>query len=123
MKTGLMRLLENPRAFLRSARVGVIANATTVDSCLRHVAPPSPSTRRESRAPVRAGAWALWCVQDMIDVADARDPWTGLSARSLYGHVEASLSPRAEDLKDLDVLIFDVQTSARVTTRMPQPWL
>ena len=47
--------------------------------------------------------------QDMIDVADARDAWTGLPVHSLYGAEESSLSPRAEALKDLDTLVFDIQ--------------
>ena len=48
--------------------------------------------------------------QDMIAVEQvAHDPRTGLPVVSLYGSSEASLSPRPEDLSDLDALVFDIQ--------------
>jgi uncharacterized protein YbbC (DUF1343 family) len=110
MKTGLMRLLEDPRRFLRSARVGLIANPTTIDGALQHAAPllaAHPDVQLVKLFGPEHGIYGV--AQDMIDVDDARDPWTGLPVRSLYGHTEASLSPKAGDLEDLDLLVFDIQ--------------
>jgi molybdopterin-guanine dinucleotide biosynthesis protein MobB len=47
--------------------------------------------------------------QDMVAVGDAVHPETGLPARSLYGASAESLSPRPEDLADVDVLVCDLQ--------------
>jgi uncharacterized protein YbbC (DUF1343 family) len=44
----------------------------------------------------------------MIGVGDARDP-EGLPIHSLYGATEEALSPRPEQLADLDLLIVDLQ--------------
>lgn len=40
------------------------------------------------------------------DVSDSKDPQTGLPIISLYGK---NKKPKAQDVKDLDVLIFDIQ--------------
>jgi len=47
--------------------------------------------------------------QDMISVADAIHPGSGLPARSLYGATRASLAPTEEDLRGIDVLVCDLQ--------------
>jgi len=47
--------------------------------------------------------------QDMIEVDDARDLRTGLPVHSLYGATEATLTPTAAMLDDIDVLVYDVQ--------------
>ncbi len=36
METGLERLLRDPKKWLGQGRVGLVANATTIDSTLRH---------------------------------------------------------------------------------------
>lgn len=46
--------------------------------------------------------------QDMVGVADARDSF-GTPIRSLYGQGFDDLSPRAEDLAAIDVLVVDLQ--------------
>ena len=54
------------------------------------------------------GIWAD--AQDMIAVdADVREPVTGAPVRSLYGADEASLAPQGSDLRDLDLLVIDLQ--------------
>ena len=110
MKTGLDLLLEDPRRTLGDARVGLVANATTVDQRLRHASlllKAAPQVRLTSLFGPEHGLYGV--AQDMIDVGDARDPWTGLPAYSLYGSTAASLSPPPESLSSLDALIFDIQ--------------
>jgi uncharacterized protein YbbC (DUF1343 family) len=47
--------------------------------------------------------------QDMIGVGTNLDPATGLPEVSLYGATFESLSPAADHLAEIDVLVFDVQ--------------
>lgn len=47
--------------------------------------------------------------QDMVASADARDPWSGLPIRSLYGDSEASLRPDPSAFAGLDLLVVDLQ--------------
>jgi len=110
MKTGLDILMENPRKYLGSGRVGIVANPTTVNKELHHaidlLAEHPDVDLRILFGPehgVRAAA------QDMIGVGDDKDGRTGLPVVSLYGKTFASLSPSVEEMKKLDTLIFDIQ--------------
>lgn len=110
MRTGLDRLATHTElgAELRSARVGLLAHAASVDRRILHV------RRVLDALGVRVamvfgpehgyGSEA----QDMIGVADARDAF-GTPVRSLYGERFEDLSPRPEDLRSLDVLVIDLQ--------------
>ena len=110
MRTGLERLLDDPARWLQGARVGLVANPTTVDRHLAHAvdlmqAHPDIDLRLlfGPEHGIRGAA------QDMIEVGSRRDPVTGLPEISLYGPTFDSLSPRPEDLAQIDVLVFDVQ--------------
>ena len=108
--TGLERLLDDPRRWLGRARVGLVANPASVDRRLVHAVDalaghPDVDLRLlfGPEHGIRGSA------QDMIGVGDGRDPVTGLPEVSLYGSTFESLSPRAEHLAAIDVLVFDVQ--------------
>ncbi|GAB4513138.1 MAG: DUF1343 domain-containing protein [Haliangiales bacterium] len=108
--TGLDRLLGDGAGILAGKRVGLIANATSVDVSLRHAADlmaehPDINVRMlfGPEHGLRGAA------QDMISVGDERDARTGVPVVSLYGHDEASLTPTAAHLAELDVLVFDIQ--------------
>lgn len=110
MRTGLERLLEDPGRWLEGARVGLIANPTTVDRNLVHAvdllhAHPEIDLRMlfGPEHGIRGAA------QAMEHVGDAADPTTGLPEVSLYGPTFESLSPTPEQLADIDVLVFDIQ--------------
>jgi uncharacterized protein YbbC (DUF1343 family) len=110
MKTGLMRLMEAPSRWLKGARVGLVANPTTLDPRLRHAADlmhASPDVKLVRLFGPEHGIRGD--AQDMIEVGDERDRVTGLPVVSLYGTSEASLAPKPEHLKELDVLVFDIQ--------------
>ncbi len=110
MRTGLDRLLENPRPILNGARIGLLANPTTVTRDLQHAAPLLAAHPDIALVRLFGPEHGLYgAAQDMIDVDDANDPWTKLPVRSLYGNTEASLSPTARDVSDLDALVFDIQ--------------
>jgi uncharacterized protein YbbC (DUF1343 family) len=110
VRTGLDRLATDTKlgAELRAARVGLLAHPASVDRRLVH------ARRVLGDMGVRL---ALLLgpehgyggeAQDLIGVADARDP-SGTPIRSLYGARFEDLSPRAEDLSRIDVLVVDLQ--------------
>jgi uncharacterized protein YbbC (DUF1343 family) len=95
---------------LGKARVGLVANPTTVDRQLTHGADlmhrhPDIDLRLlfGPEHGIRGAA------QDMIDVGDARDGVTRLPEVSLYGETFESLSPTQEHLSQIDALVFDIQ--------------
>lgn len=110
VQSGLERLLTEERHRIVGKRVGLVVNQTSVDSNVVH------SIERFMQDPeltlvrlfgpehgVRGDA------QDMIIVEDGVDKHSGISMVSLYGHEEHSLRPTREQLKDVDVLVFDIQ--------------
>ena len=110
MRTGLERFLDDPRRFVGGARVGLIANPTTVDRHLRHgVDLLHAHGDVDLRILFGPEHGIRGCAQDMIGVDGNHDPVTGLPEVSLYGATFQSLSPSAEHLAGIDVLIFDVQ--------------
>ncbi|MBI5506976.1 MAG: DUF1343 domain-containing protein [Deltaproteobacteria bacterium] len=110
MRTGLERLLDDPRRFLGPARVGLVANPTTVDRRLRHGADLLHARDGvDLRILFGPEHGIRGSAQDMIGMTGARDPVTGLPEVSLYGATFESLSPTPEQLSGIDVLVFDVQ--------------
>lgn len=110
VRTGLEKLLDDPRAWLGSARAGLVANPTAVDRGLDHAADllhRNPAV--DLRCLFGPEHGLRGSAQDMVAVADHTDPATGLPVASLYGDTLASLSPDPEQLARLDVLLFDVQ--------------
>ena len=110
VQTGLARLASEGSKLIAGRRVGLLVNATSVDTELRHaielLRARSDMTVTALFGPehgVRGDA------QDMIGVDAGTDAITGLPVHSLYGHTEASLSPTPQMLEDIDVMIYDVQ--------------
>jgi uncharacterized protein YbbC (DUF1343 family) len=93
---------------VRGLRTGAILNPTSVTPDLRHMADVL------HEAGVLAALFGpehgvRGDVQYLEEVADARDARTGVPEHSLYGKDFASLTPRDEQLRGLDALVFDVQ--------------
>lgn len=110
MRLGLERLLENPKRWLGNARIGLIANPTSVDRQLNHAVDLMHRHRDIDLRLLFGPEHGLrGCAQDMAEVDDARDPATGLSEISLYGDSFNSLSPTSEHLSQIDMLVFDIQ--------------
>lgn len=106
VRTGLEQLLARP-GDLRGARVGLIANPTTVSSDLVHGAlllQESKAFRLVALFGPEHGIWAD--AQDLVEVDDSRDRRTGLPVYSLYGRTRV---PTREMLAGLDALVYDVQ--------------
>ncbi|MFT3708257.1 MAG: DUF1343 domain-containing protein [Archangium sp.] len=96
---------------LKGKRVGAIVNPTSVDSKFVHLIDllhaadgVTLSALFGPEHGVRGEAQYMVAVDDV-----ARDRRTGVPVYSLYGHTFESLTPRAEWLKNLDALVFDIQ--------------
>jgi uncharacterized protein YbbC (DUF1343 family) len=105
---GLERLLAERTKLLKGSRVGLICNPSSVDHRFYHAADlfhshpdinltalfgPQHGIRGETQ-------------DNMIEWEGFRDPRTGVMAFSLYGAVR---EPTEEMLRDIDVLVFDLQ--------------
>jgi len=110
MRIGLERLVEDPSGWLGGARVGLVANPSSINRDLAHAvdllhAHPDVDLRMlfGPEHGVRGTA------QAMVRVGDSVDAVTGLPELSLYGPTFDSLSPSAQQLSGVDVLVFDIQ--------------
>jgi uncharacterized protein YbbC (DUF1343 family) len=111
VESGLDVLLSDEERLrrLRGARVGLLANPTTVDRNLDHAI---DALRDRSVDIVRLfgpehGVRAE--AQDMESVEQSTDPITGIPVVSLYGSTFDSLKPTSDDLAGLDLVIADIQ--------------
>ncbi len=108
--TGLDQLVAEDFRRLEGQRVGLIANPTTVDANMRHLADLLHQSPRVTLSALFGPEHGVrGDVQDMVATAPEHDERTGVPAYSLYGSEVASLTPTADQLSGLDVLVFDVQ--------------
>lgn len=105
---GLENLLSERANLLVGSRVGLICNPSTVDHRFSHAADlflAHPGIKLASLFGPQHGIRGE--TQDnMIEWDGYRDPRTGVMAYSLYGQVR---EPTEEMLRDIDVLVFDIQ--------------
>ena len=110
---GLTVLLEERRALVAGKRVGLLCHAASVDADLRHAAAllgGAPGVELVALFGPEHGVSGA--AQDMIPVAAGAEEAVRPAApvlHSLYGSTFASLSPTAEMLRGLDVLVIDLQ--------------
>jgi uncharacterized protein YbbC (DUF1343 family) len=110
MRTGLDVLRDGGWAPLRGLRVGLVCHSASVDGRLRHAAEllaAAPGVRLAALYGPEHGFHGQ--AQDLIGVAEQRDAPSGLRIYSLYGNTFDSLRPTAEQLRDLDALVIDLQ--------------
>jgi uncharacterized protein YbbC (DUF1343 family) len=116
VRTGAEILLEKKLNLLQGKRVGVICNHTSIlpngthliDTLLKRGITITALFAPEHGIRGKAAAGE--------EVSDGKDTQTGLSVYSLYGK---TVKPAAEMLKDVDVLVFDIQdVGARFYTYM-----
>jgi len=106
--TGLDRLLAGAGE-LDGRRFGVLAHGASLTADLE---PIHLALARAGQTPsvLFAPEHGFYGVeQDMVPLGDQRDPWTGVTIRSLYGDHEASLRPAPEAFSDLELLLIDLQ--------------
>lgn len=124
--TGLDRLLSEDALLgrLRRRKVGVLAHAASVTSQHVHVVDALVALEVPPVLLFGPEHGLRGAAQDMVGVDSAVDPLTGIPVVSLYGHALETLTPRAADLQDLDVLVIDLQdVGARYYTYVYTAWL
>jgi len=107
VRLGVEVLRDAPPDWIRGRRVGLITNASGVDSRLR-------STAESLHEDPAIDLCALYAPEHGIraaaaagaDVAHQRDPLTGLPVFSLYG---ATRRPTPEMLEPIDIMLIDIQ--------------
>ena len=101
MKTGLDRLKADP-SILKGRRPGLLAHPASVTRALAHALEVVP-------AKVLYGPEHGWAghAQDMIEVDSGKVQ--GTRVVSLYGDAFEDLTPKREDLADIDVMVVDLQ--------------
>jgi uncharacterized protein YbbC (DUF1343 family) len=106
VETGLDVLISEKFARLRGKRVGLITNHTGLTGSGR----PGFLVMREMGVNVTAlfsPEHGIFGKEDREDVADAREPQTGIRVYSLYNQANRKPAPAA--LAELDALVFDIQ--------------
>jgi uncharacterized protein YbbC (DUF1343 family) len=105
---GVERLLSEKIQLVRGARVGLVCNQASVDHGFHHVADViHESAGIDLRVLFGPQHGIRGDVQDnMIETSHAKDRKTGLPIYSLYSETR---EPTEEMLRDLDVIVFDLQ--------------
>src|SRR5262245_32782055 len=105
--SGLDVLLRHRLGLLRGRRFGVLAHQASVDARLQHAAELLGDVRGARLSALFAPEHGLWgAAQDLVPIAAARDPLSGLRVVSLYGNRR---EPTAPMLRGLDLLVIDLQ--------------
>lgn len=108
MQTGLDRLLRLHRKWIQNKRIALLAHPASVDKHLRHaleVLQEEPSAKIVALFGPEHGIQGQ--AQDMESVGGSS--YRGIPVYSLYGKDEASLKPTRDSLKNVEVLICDLQ--------------
>ncbi len=104
VRTGLDELMQKPDQWLKDKRIALIVNHSAIDARGRHIIDLLHPKYKIVRifAPEHG-------VRGKVDdhVADGKDTKTGIPIVSLYQRKKKA--PSDEDLKDVDILIFDIQ--------------
>jgi uncharacterized protein YbbC (DUF1343 family) len=110
VRTGLDRLVEQGFAPLRGRRVGLVTHPAAVDARLRSAADLIATAPGVTLAALFGPEHGLTGeAQDLIGVANDRDPLRGVPVHSLYGDTIESLRPTSEQFRGLDLLVIDLQ--------------
>lgn len=108
VRLGIEKLLEDNEHLLKGARLGLVCNQASVNHKFHHVADLLKGHRAaDLRALFGPQHGIRGDVQDnMVETEHATDRETGLPIYSLYSETR---EPTESMLRDLDVLIFDMQ--------------
>lgn len=93
----------------RSARVGLLAHPASVTRDMVHAFDALLAAGVKPRVLYGPEHGYGGGAQDMAHVGDEREPRTGARVISLYGDSYERLSPRPDELADVDVIIVDLQ--------------
>lgn len=104
VKTGLENLLENHLDLIQGKRLGVLANQTSVDSKGRHIVDLLSQHSQIVTVLFGPEHGFMGNVEDAASISDSI--YKDIQLYSLYGEF---LAPTPGMLKDVDVLVYDIQ--------------
>jgi uncharacterized protein YbbC (DUF1343 family) len=108
VRTGLDVLRDEAFAPLRGKRVGLVCHPASIDAQYRHAVDLIRGARNVELAALFGPEHGFTgTAQDLIGVGHSAEG--GLRVHSLYGSSVESLRPTAEQLRDLDALVIDLQ--------------
>lgn len=93
----------------REARIGLVTNATGVDSHGRRTIDVLASAAGIKLMQIFAPEHGIATKVDSADIEDSKDQSTGISVYSIYGRTDAERRPRQAMLRGLDAVVFDLQ--------------
>jgi uncharacterized protein YbbC (DUF1343 family) len=105
VKTGLEVLLRDGYKPLQGKRVGIVTNHSGIDRAKTSIVDLLMAGKGFTVSALFSPEHGIRGTQDQ-QVTSGRDEKTGLPIHSLYGKTK---KPTAEMLKDVDVLVFDIQ--------------
>ncbi|MBK6848985.1 MAG: DUF1343 domain-containing protein [Proteobacteria bacterium] len=109
VQTGLARLVDDAGSRVRGRRVGLLCHPAAVDPQLRHASEGLLAAGARLVALFAPEHGIDGAAQDMVGVDSLVHPRLGVPVYSLYGHSLAALTPRPEWLRELDLLVVDLQ--------------
>jgi uncharacterized protein YbbC (DUF1343 family) len=108
VRVGIERLLDEDRSLIAGLRVGLVSNPASIDGTFRHaveILSADPEVRLAALFGPQHGFRSD--VQDnMIETSHGEDPRRRVPIYSLYSETR---EPTAEMLRDIDVLVIDLQ--------------
>lgn len=114
VKTGIDQLEEHNFDALKVAgvakpRVGLVTNQTGVDSQGRRTIDVIAHASQVQLAAIFSPEHGVQGTADTTDVANSKDAATGVPIYSVYGDTDAKRRPSPEQLRNLDMLVYDIQ--------------
>jgi uncharacterized protein YbbC (DUF1343 family) len=97
------------RADHREARIGLVTNATGLDSSGRRTIDVLAQAPGLKLVAIFSPEHGIATNADTTAIGDSKDPSTGISVYSVYGKTDAERRPRPELLRGLDAVVFDLQ--------------
>jgi len=90
-------------------RVGLVTNQTGVDSQGRRTIDVLAKASQVQLTAIFSPEHGVTGTADSADIANSKDAATGVAVYSIYGDTDAKRRPTPEQLKSVDVLVFDIQ--------------
>ncbi len=109
IRTGTDLLIERNFDLLKGARVAVLVNQASTDRNFVHLLEHLAANSQVKLLRIFAPEHGLWGgPQDMESVSSTVEPRTGVPIVSLYDGTADGLSPKEDQLKDIDILVADL---------------
>jgi uncharacterized protein YbbC (DUF1343 family)/CubicO group peptidase (beta-lactamase class C family) len=114
VKTGIDMLEEHNFDALKVAgvakpRVGLVTNQTGVDSQGRRTIDVLEHAPQVQLTAIFSPEHGVQGTADTTDIANSKDSATGVTVYSVYGDTDAKRRPSPDVIRNLDVLVFDMQ--------------